>query len=209
MLKHECTISGALYFIFIWSDYLTGAVPVVQRLIDHLGAPWRLFVPWFGKHVLHLPKEIVHVPYGPDTAYAYVLVLCFSILAVAISCAWTLLDGGRARYPRLHTCSRVVLRFGLGITMLGYGFSKIFPVQFRPPGLGTIMQPLGQFESMTLLWTFMGYSRSYSIFTGSLEVLGGVMLLTFRVFVTSSAEAPEEIWRDYNHAPIWKTGLPS
>ena len=166
-----------LYFIFIWSDYLTGAVPVVQRWVDHLGAPWRLFVPWFGKHVLHLPKEIVHVGYGSDTAYTYVLVLCFSILAVAISCVWTLLDAGSARYPRLHALLRVVLRFGLGITMLGYGFGKIFPLQFRPPELGAIMQPLGRVEPMALLWTFMGYSRPYSIFAGSLEVLGGVLLL--------------------------------
>ena len=40
---------------------------------------------------------------------------------------------------------------------------------------------------MSLLWTFMGYSRTYTIFTGVLEVLGGILLFVPRVAGTIGA----------------------
>jgi len=49
-------------------------------------------------------------------------------------------------------------------------------VQFEPPGYGRLTQPLGQYSPMALLWTFMGYSPLYTSFTGSAEVIGGVLL---------------------------------
>jgi hypothetical protein len=62
--------------------------------------------------------------------------------------------------------------------MIIYGIGKLD--QFRSPGLLELQLPLGEMPRMGLLWTFMGASTTYAIFTGIAEVLGGVLLLTRR-----------------------------
>jgi hypothetical protein len=49
-----------------------------------------------------------------------------------------------------------------------------------------LMQPAGQFSPMVLLWTFMGYSAPYRIFTGLAELVGGLLLI-FRRTTTLGA----------------------
>jgi hypothetical protein len=63
--------------------------------------------------------------------------------------------------------------------MVGYGLVKVLKLQFPFPKVYRLYQPFGEASPMGLLWTFMGYSTAYNIFTGSLEVIGG-MLLCFR-----------------------------
>jgi hypothetical protein len=48
--------------------------------------------------------------------------------------------------------------------------------QFPDPSLGRLLQPYGDSSPMGLLWTFMGASKSYTIFAGAIECLGGFLL---------------------------------
>ena len=65
--------------------------------------------------------------------------------------------------------------------MLVFGAGKIFTVQFPPPNLYKLQQPYGDFSPMSLLWTFMGASHHYSVLTGWVQVLGGVLLFIPRL----------------------------
>ena len=70
--------------------------------------------------------------------------------------------------------------------LFSYGFAKVFPLQFTFPRLDRLIEPFNQFSPMGLLWTFMGYSKAYTIFSGAAEVTGGLLLL-FRRTATLGA----------------------
>jgi hypothetical protein len=57
---------------------------------------------------------------------------------------------------------------------------KIIPAQFPGPSLDRLLQPIGDASPMGLLWTFMGASKSYNVFSGLGEMIGGLLLLTRR-----------------------------
>lgn len=94
------------------------------------------------------------------------------LIALGVTLAWTLLDRRRLAYERLDLWLRVYVRFCLAVIMFGYGFAKIIPTQMPAPQLERLVQPFGDFSPMGLLWTFMGYSSVYQIFTGFGEALG-------------------------------------
>jgi hypothetical protein len=142
---------------------------------------WRAVAPWVGEHVLG-----VEVPYRPsatgygDTTFGYVLVFCYLILALAATAVWTLLDRRRADYARLHEWLRVYVRFALASAMILYGAYKVLPEQFGAPFPSTLLQPIGESSPMGLLWTFMGASIPYVVFSGAAEMLGGLLLAARR-----------------------------
>ena len=61
--------------------------------------------------------------------------------------------------------------------LLSYGFAKVYKTQFPEPSLIRLLQPLGSFSPMGLAWTYMGFSEAYNMYTGMLEVLGGLLLI--------------------------------
>lgn len=99
---------------------------------------------------------------------------------------WTVLDRRRHTYVTLYAWLRLIVRFTLAITLINYGFAKVFPLQFSPPGLAQLVQTYGDSSPMGLLWTFMGASDAYRIFAGAVEVIGGLLLL-FRRTTTIGA----------------------
>ena len=50
--------------------------------------------------------------------------------------------------------------------------AKVIPAQFPPPSLVTLVEPVGQLSRTDLLWTFIGSSTAYQMFTGWTEVIG-------------------------------------
>jgi uncharacterized membrane protein YphA (DoxX/SURF4 family) len=95
--------------------------------------------------------------------------------------AWSILDRKRTGYRCLHDWLSLVLRFTLAAIMFLYGFDKVFPLQFHSITRLDLMQPLGDLNHYNLMWRFMAASRPYTIFSGSLEVLGGILLLVPRL----------------------------
>ena len=138
-----------------------------------------------GDRVLHV--EVIIQPTGSgDTMRAYIGCLCAVVIAAVAALSWTaILLLVQRRKPdwhadeQLHGFVRVLVRFFLCEMLLGYGFAKVFPLQFPEPSSFRLAQPLGDMSPMGLLWTFMGYSPSYQSFTGAVEVLAG-LLLTMR-----------------------------
>jgi hypothetical protein len=156
-------------FDFIPSETLT---PFFQKISD---------VP------VHLAARMLHVsvdirPNGSgDTTYNWVNLLCVFIIAIVITIVWSILDRRRPRnYDKGWIVFRAYLRFVLAVAMISYGMAKVIPSQFPAPTLDRLMQRFGDASPMGLLWTFMGASVAYNIFSGSAEMLGGLLLTTRR-----------------------------
>ena len=189
----------AFRFVFCYLVLYNLPFPLYWLPVPGLGAVftayhklWDVVVLWTGAQVLHLahPIEILRGKTGSgDTTYNYVQMLCFAAFAALAALAWTLaaLGRGKAReHRRLHELLRIYVRYALGTTLLSYGMSKVIKLQFPFPSQDRLLEPFGQASPMGLLWTFMGVSTPYTVFSGAMEVLGGVLLF-FRRTATLGA----------------------
>lgn len=139
---------------------------------------WHPVVQWVGKHVLRLSYEITVFTNGSgDTTYDYVRALCFVGVAALATLVWSALDRGRPGYGRLYGWLRLYVRFALAATMMAYGAAKAIPLQMPAPYFTRLLEPYGDSSPMGLLWTFVGASKSFEIFTGCAEILGGLLLI--------------------------------
>jgi hypothetical protein len=111
-----------------------------------------------------------------DGAYSYAQTAVYALLAVVVATVWSLVDRRRIAYPRTLEVLRLCVRIVLAVAMISYGASKIVPSQFPVPALDKLVQPLGDFSPMGLLWVFMGFSPGYTIFTGAAELISGILL---------------------------------
>jgi len=174
-------------FRFGFSYLLLYILPFPLSVLPWVGASlaklykalWDALVPWVGKQAFHV--NITVRPNGSgDTTYNYVQVFSYLVLALAAALVWTLLDGRRPGYERLHEWLRVYVRFYLAMTMFSYGIVKVIQLQFPSPALDRLLQTFGTSSPMGLLWTFMGASALYTFFAGASEVLGALLLTTRR-----------------------------
>lgn len=173
-------------FIYIFV-FPAGLIPGTRWISDGYTEGWNAIIPWVGKHILRLSTDITVLPNGSgDTTYNYVQVLCYLVLAAVAAGGWSVVDRRRSQYARAHDVLRIYVRYSLAASMLSYGFAKVFKMQFPFPSVERLMQPFGESSPMGLLWTFMGYSTGYNVFTGGAEVLGG-LLLFFRRTTTLGA----------------------
>jgi len=139
-------------------------------------------VPWVGKHLLHLGYPITVFTNGSgDTTYDYVLTLCLFVVAIAATAVWSILDRKRPNYQKLHQWFTIYLRLVLATTMISYGMNKVIKLQFPAPNPSRLLSTYGESTPMSLLWTFMGASKAYTIFAGAVELLGGLLLLVPRL----------------------------
>ena len=165
-----------------------GLIPFGDFLFKPYGKLWHALAPWVATHVFHIagaPATYFRTGSG-DTTLQYVHNLLYVVVALAATAVWSVLDRRRPNYRTLGAWLRVLVRYNLAFTLFGYGFAKIVPLQFQRTLLFKMMEPYGDFSPMGVLWSFMGASLPYVIYSGCAEVLGG-MLLLFRRTTTLGA----------------------
>jgi hypothetical protein len=174
-----------VYLFLFFFPFPTGLVNPswLGGLFDSL---WARAVPWASDNFFHVPIPDSNNGGSGDTTFDYLRILCMLLLSVMATLIWSVVDRRRTDYGALHSWARIWLRYALALCMLTFGSVKVLMVQFESPGYGRLIQPLGEMSPMSLLWTFMGFSASYSSFTGVTEVLAG-MLLFFRRTTTLGA----------------------
>lgn len=111
-----------------------------------------------------------------DASYNYVWVFFYLTISLIIASIWSVLDSRTKEYDKLLSWLVILLRYYLALVLLGYGLAKIFKTQFPFPSVGRLNQTYGESSPMGLLWTFMGYSTLYNIFTGLGEAIAGLLL---------------------------------
>ena len=184
--RDQWSLSSKLIFRFICLYFLSYILFMFlgSNLFESLFA-------WVGKNIFKSTGRLEYFPTGSgDTTMAYISWFvqgCVTILGLFI---WSILDKKRPSYNQLFYWILVLMRIFLIFFMFSYGFIKIFKAQFPGPSLTRLLQPLGEMSPMGLAWTYMGHSEGFNVFTGCMEVLGGLLLiprktLTLGGFVTA------------------------
>lgn len=71
----------------------------------------------------------------------------------------------------------MVLRLALGVALLRYGFIKVFPIQFPPPPLAVLNEPVGNSSPTMLFWALYGLHPGFQMALAWIEVVTGLLLL--------------------------------
>lgn len=169
--------------LFSLATQISGSLIVIPFVsFRGLGLLWpmREITFWVGEHILGISSPLVYTGNSRDTNFFWVQTFWLLIVAVLATGIWSVLDHKRANYAALHKWFRLFIRFGLASQMFEYGMTKVIPTQFPSPSLNTLVTPVGNLSLQGLLWTSVGASTAYEMFTGWAELLGGILLLVPR-----------------------------
>jgi uncharacterized membrane protein YphA (DoxX/SURF4 family) len=174
----------AYFTLFGLSNQILGGLFIIPKVnIPDLASLWPLrhITFWTARHIFHVKYDLVYTGSGSgDKTFDWVLAFCLLMIASVITVVWSILDRHRPNYVTFHKWFRLALRFMLASEMFLYGVVKIIPLQMPFPYLTRLLEPYGNFSPMAVLWSSIGASRSYEIFAGCAETLGGILLLTPR-----------------------------
>jgi len=111
-------------------------------------------------------------------------------ISIAGGLIWTLIvrrhGTERKEYNTLYYWLRVVVRYRAGIGIIGFGFTKLLPVQMPYPGLGLLNTNFGDMTAQKIFWLSVGIVPWYQVFAGVVECLAGTLLF-FRKTTTLGA----------------------
>lgn len=178
-----------IYFSLFIIIQNNGAYPFWQWIMEKPTEWLQQFIPWVGKHILGLPKDITVFTNGSgDTTYDYIIVLCIFSLAVLGALIWSFIDRKRTNYTKLFYWLRVAIRCYVALMLINYGLVKVIKLQFPSPSFYRLIEPYGESSPMGLAWTFLGFSKGYNLFMGIAEVAAVLLLfrrtLTFGLIIT-------------------------
>ncbi|MBV7530843.1 hypothetical protein [Chitinophaga sp. sic0106] len=109
------------------------------------------------------------------------------LIATAGGLLWTAIvktrKTERAEYYTLYYWLRVVVRYRAGIGIIGFGFTKLLPLQMPYPSFGVLNTNFGDFTAQKIYWLSIGIVPWYQVFAGVVEVAAG-SLLFFRKTTT-------------------------
>lgn len=175
-----CVVYFGLYSL---ATQILGGVLLLPGLqLPALGTVWPLrdLTLWIAEHLVGLTPPLVYSGNSGDTAFHWVQTALLLVMALAITAIWAAVDRSSRQRDSLRKWFRLFVRFALAAQMFYYGMAKIIPTQFPPPGLVTLIEPVGSASLSDLLWTFIGASTPYQMFTGCAEMAAGLLLLTPR-----------------------------
>ncbi|MCB0845185.1 MAG: hypothetical protein KDE26_18175, partial [Bacteroidetes bacterium] len=172
-------ISFRFFFIFfglfIFPFPLNQFIPFELNPVPDL---WELLVQLVGNGILGM-EETLEMKYSGsgDKLFDWIQNLTILSLAIIGTVLWSILDRKRNNYEILDKWFMVFLTYYLAYYMFVYGIIKLFYLQFIPPNLEQLFRTFGQASPMNLMWTFMGFSKAYTMFAGFSETIAGVFLI--------------------------------
>lgn len=175
----------AFCYLLLWCSPATGnvwlldTIPILKMLSIPWVWLWHHITPWTAIHLFHLQgQRVTYFPTGSgDTTLDYVGAFLYLVFAMIGTLVWSILDRRRPGYRTLLAWLHLVVRLTLAATLLQYGIAKVIPTQFQSPGLIRLAETYGESSPMGILWTFMGASMPYVIFSGLAEVSAGILLI--------------------------------
>lgn len=172
--QRTCVAYLLLYLLpFPLDCFPLDRVPGVTASIDALLTPWHVLVAWIGESIFAVA---VGTPSATDTTYNYVAMSCIAALAFMIAVLYPLLARSRELSGRSLDRARGYAALYLGTHLLPYGWQKLIPTQMPEPGPDRLIIPYGDMSPTGVLWTFMGTSVGYQMFTGLIEAASGTLL---------------------------------
>jgi uncharacterized membrane protein YphA (DoxX/SURF4 family) len=139
--------------------------------------PLRELTTWLAEHLFGITAPLVFTGNSGDTLFHWVQQSWLIVVSAIATAVWTAVDRGRRDDAALRKWFRLFIRFALAAQMFYYGMAKVIPTQFQAPSLVTLLEPVGQLSLTDLLWTFIGASTPYQVFTGVAELIAGILLV--------------------------------
>jgi hypothetical protein len=168
--------------LFVLATQISGSmIPNLSFYYRGLGRLWpmRGLTFWTARNIFGA-AGVDDVGGGGEPLFFWVQAFWLLGVAALATLAWSVLDHRRENYVVLNKWFRLFIRFALAAAMLEYGMTKVIPTQFPAPSLEALVTPTGDMTLSALLWTTIGASPAYEIFTGCIEVVGGILLLVPR-----------------------------
>jgi hypothetical protein len=141
--------------------------------------PMRDITQWTAGSIFGVTSALDEVS-GGEPLFFWIQTFWLVIVSVIAVALWSALDRRRHSYATWYAWFRLLVRLALAAALFEYGMTKVIPTQFPAPSLTTLVTPVGDLTLSALLWTSVGASQPYEIFTGCVEVLAGVLLLVPR-----------------------------
>ncbi|MGC2696496.1 MAG: DoxX family protein [Candidatus Angelobacter sp.] len=180
-LRLAFRFSFAYFILYSFSDaIIRGLLISPHGGVPSLGAYWPLahLTTWTAQHVFRIGHPVKYALSGSgDTAFDWVQNFCILVIAIAATAIWSFLDRRREQYVSLHKWFHVFMRFALSSELIAFGANKFFLVQMGFPSLTKLLEPYGNFSLRGVLWSSVGASPAYEVFTGSAELLAGILLI--------------------------------
>jgi hypothetical protein len=166
--------------LFVLATQISGSMlPNAAFYYRGLGRLWPLrdFTMWVATHVFGASIGSEELTANGEPLFFWVQTFWILIVALAGTAVWSFVDRSRREYARAYEWFRLFIRFALAASMFEYGMTKVIPTQFPAPSLETLVTPAGDLTLSAMLWTSIGASPAYQIFTGCVEILGAVLLV--------------------------------
>ncbi|WP_370010049.1 DoxX family protein [Nocardia cyriacigeorgica] len=176
-------------FAFVYLGIGTAAQWLLAQLLRSVGVPetavlsvsrwWALppLTDWFATNLFGIEEPLGYAPTGSgDTVTLWVAAFSWVVVAAVAAAIWTVLDRRRTDYRRLHSWSRVLLRFALAGALMLYGMVKVMPSQMTF-ALHRLIEPFGDMTPMGVLWSQTAASEPYEIALGCAEIGAGLLLI--------------------------------
>lgn len=105
---------------------------------------------------------------------------CQVWLAAGVALVWSVIDRRRMEYRVLLEWLRRTVSLLLAYVLFSYGTDKVFPPQFGRLSQVRLSERVGDLDRFNMRWTFMAASTPYTVFSGAMEILAGLLLLVRR-----------------------------
>ncbi|MBX9733554.1 MAG: hypothetical protein K2X37_05805 [Chitinophagaceae bacterium] len=156
--------------------FLQGA-PGISSLLGYYFDAYDAICLQFNTWIFHIAPN-TKVPNGNgDYPEQWMALYTSLLLALIGSIIWSIIDNKRKDYNKLNYWLFVAVRYFVISNGFSYGIFKLFAVQMPFPSISQLATPLGDFLPMRLSWMFIGYSHSYQVFSGLIEVIAALLLL--------------------------------
>lgn len=119
--------------------------------------------------------ETPRIDFSSDSVSMLVLIGFLLILSAVI-----MLLIERKYIDKVLCFSKEPVALYLAVILMKYGFDKVFKAQFYLPEPNILLSRFGNMDRDILFWSTMGTSRSYSIWSGGVELLAALLILVPR-----------------------------
>ena len=163
---------------YTWLRFQT--IPGLKQLYRFIWPVCRYVVRFFNDYLFHIRETLVEPNTSTDTSFSWAAQFTMLIVSVLIAIAWSLIDRKRSNYLTAQYWLRIAVRYFIAYFALYYGIIKLFALQMPFPSLSQLSTPLGDLSPTRLSWMYLGASTAYQVFSGVLETLAGIFLLSRR-----------------------------
>jgi len=170
----------SVYFILLFFPWpLPPVLPVGGEWLNNFFTEsiWAPVIRLVAKYILRLPNEVSSVQTDSgDRLFDYVQIFVCFCLSVIVCAIWSYVQRRKTSHEKLEAAFRIWLRYTLAVVMISYGTIKVVQLQFPTPGPTQLLRTYGESSPMSLLWTFMGFSKAYGFFGGLMEIIPALLL---------------------------------